>query len=224
MLDDGIETAYAAGLDRPYRNPKIEEILKQLAPAEVTEQERLLDHLVKICVDLQATKLYWGTHEDIRNTFLGTVLRYLPYTVLDQTRRGISSSGKSDGELDLDIRKFKDIPWTICEALRIHDGSKTDWNGHLDKLMVNYNPNGLKFLILLTYVDDVNNRFDAIWKGFKAHIRDYAPDGFAVVPNSFHHYTAGSWTGNHFIQTARCEYISGDYKPIVYHIFVRMGQ
>ena len=224
MLDDGMETAYAAGLDRPYRNPKIEEILKQLAPAEVTEQERLLEHLVKICADLQATKLYWGTHEDIRNTFLATVLRYLPYTVMDQTRRGISSTGKSDGELDLDIRKFKDVSWTICEALRIHDGSKTDWNGHLDKLMINYNPNGLRFLILLTYVDDVNNRFDSIWKDYKSHIRDYAPNGFQVVPNSFHHYTAGSWTGNHCIQTARCEYIRGDYQPIVYHIFVRMGR
>jgi len=224
MLEDGEETAYAFSLDRVNRKPRIMDILNQVAPAETAEQERLLADIVKVCADIQATKLYWGTKEDVRNSFLGMILKYLPYIVLDQTRRGISESGDSDGELDLDIRKYKDIPWTICEALRVVGVNKGKWNDHLDKLLVNYNPNGLRFLILLTYVDDVRDRYDAIWKGFKEHIRGYAPGSFRVVPNSFHHYTHGAWTGNHYIQTARCEYAYGDYQPTVYHIFVRMGR
>ena len=230
MIADGIEIAYASSLDRPYRQPRIEDILKQLAPAkdreleQIIEQEQLLADLVKLCAELQAEKLYWDSEEDDRNRYLRNGLHKMPYVVHDQTQRGISGGGHRAGELDLDIRKFKDIPWTICEALRVDGVEKTDWNGHLDKLMVNYNPNGLKFLILLTYVDDVNNRFDAIWRGFETHIQKYAPDGFEVVPNSFHHYTEGSWTDPQNIKTARCEYIRGDYQPTVYHIFVRMGR
>lgn len=224
MLSDGEETIYATSFEKSRRRVRIEDILNQAAPAQEKEQEQLLEDLVKICVDLQAEKVYWGSEEDDRNRYIRNGLNKMPYVVYDQTQRGIGSGGSRAGELDLDIRKFKDIPWAICEALRVEGVEKKDWNAHLDKLMVNYNPNGLRFLILLTYVDDVNNRFDAIWKGFKAHIRDYAPDGFEVVPNSFHHYTQGSWTDPQYIKTARCEYICGDYQPTVYHIFVRMGR
>ena len=222
MLADGEETVYASSFDRPFRRVQIMDVLKQAAPAPQREQEQLLEDLVKICADLQAEKHYRGSEEDDRNRWLRSNLIRLPYEVLDQTQRGLGGGGRRAGELDLDIRKYKDIPWTICEALRIHDGSKGDWNDHLDKLLNNYNPNGLPFLILLTYVDDRNNRFDDIWKGFKSHIRGHSPMNFTYLDGSFRHFTTEPWTGNHFIQTARCNYAKGDYQPTVYHIFVRM--
>lgn len=224
MMEDGEETTYAASLDRVYRKPRIMDVLRQVAPAESAEQERLVADLVGLCADLQATKLYWGTSEDVRNTFLSTVLRRMPYTVLDQTRRGVSETRDSDGELELDIRKYKDIPWTVCEALRVEGVNKVKWNGHLDKLLDNYNPNGLPFLVLLTYVDDVNDRFDAIWAGFQTHIQTYNSGAFQVDKDSFKLYTTEDWAQKHYIKTARCQYIRGDYKPTVYHIFVRMGR
>ena len=222
MLADGEETVYASSFDRPFRKVQIMDVLKQAAPAPQREQEQLLEDLVKICADLQAEKHYRGSEEDDRNRWLRSNLIRLPYEVLDQTQRGLGGGGRRAGELDLDIRKYKDIPWTICEALRIHDGSKGDWNDHLDKLLNNYNPNGLPFLILLTYVDDRDNRFDDIWKGFKSHIRGHSPMNFTYLDGSFRHFTTEPWTGNHFIQTARCNYAKGDYQPTVYHIFVRM--
>lgn len=222
MLADGEETVYASSFDRPFRKVQIMDVLKQAAPAPQREQEQLLEDLVKICADLQAEKHYRGSEEDDRNRWLRSNLIRLPYEVLDQTQRGLGGGGRRAGELDLDIRKYKDIPWTICEALRIHDGSKGDWNDHLDKLLNNYNPNGLPFLILLTYVDDRDNRFDDIWKGFKSHIRGHSPRDFTYLDGSFRHFTTEPWTGNHFIQTARCNYAKGDYQPTVYHIFVRM--
>ena len=222
MLADGEETVYASSFDRPFRKVQIMDVLKQAAPAPQREQEQLMEDLVKICADLQAEKHYRGSEEDDRNRWLRSNLIRLPYEVLDQTQRGLGGGGRRAGELDLDIRKYKDIPWTICEALRIHDGSKGDWNDHLDKLLNNYNPNGLPFLILLTYVDDRNNRFDDIWKGFKSHIRGHSPMNFTYLDGSFRHFTTEPWTGNHFIQTARCNYAKGDYQPTVYHIFVRM--
>ena len=229
MHADGIEIAYASSLDRPYRQPRIEDILEQLAPAKARklerkiEQEQLVEDFVKICTDLQAERIYWDSEEDDRNRYLRNCLNMMSYVIYDQTQRGIGGGGHRAGELDLDIRKFKDIPWTICEAVRIKDGSKSNWNKHLEKLMYNYNPNGLQFLILLTYVDDINDQFDDIWSGFETHIQKHAPVGFEIVSKSYYHYVDGQLANQHYIQTARCEYIRGDYQPIVYHIFVRMG-
>lgn len=224
MLDDGEETAYASSLDRPYRKPRIEEVLKQLAPAEVTEQERLVWQLVQLCADMQADSLYWEKKENIRNTYLRNGLNHMEYIVRDQTLRGISGTGSAEGELDLDIRKFDNIPWTICEALRVKGVEKASWDDHLNRLLKNYNSNGLRFLIQVTYVDSTRQRFMEIVKDFKDHVRMYAPEGFRVATNSFHYYSAEPWKNYQFIRTSRCEYRCGDYQPTVYHIFVRMGE
>ena len=202
----------------------IRDILNQFAPAESIEQERLLADLVKACGQLQAEKHYWGTKENPRNSYIRNALDNMGYVLRDQTLRGISGGETEEGELDLDIRKYKDVPWTICEALRVDSGYKTDWNFHLKKLLDNYNPNGLRFLILLTYVDDKKDKFDQIWNSFLNHIQRHGESGFAFKLDSFKHYRTESWTGNHYIQTAKCKYVLGEYTPTVYHVFVRMGR
>lgn len=221
MHAKGKETEYSDELDDDF---PILDILNQFAPDEVTEQERLLSDLVKACSQLQAEKHYWGTKENPRNSYIRNALDNMGYVLRDQTLRGISGGETEEGELDLDIRKYKDVPWTICEALRVDSGSKTDWNFHLKKLLDNYNPNGVRFLVLLTYVDDEKDKFDQIWNSFKNHTQGHDEGSFAYQLNSFKHYQTESWTGNHYIQTATCKYILGEYTPTVYHIFVRMGR
>lgn len=221
MHAKGKETEFSDELDDDF---PILDILNQFAPDESTEQERLLADLVKACGQLQAEKHYWGTKENPRNSYIRNALDNMGYVLRDQTLRGISGGETEEGELDLDIRKYKDVPWTICEALRVDSGSKTDWNFHLKKLLDNYNPNGLRFLILLTYVDDEKDKFDQIWNSFKDHIQGHDEGGFTFKLDSFKHYQTESWTGNHFIQTAKCKYVLGEYTPVVYHVFVRMGR
>lgn len=221
MHAKGKETEFSDELDDDF---PILDILNQFAPDESTEQERLLADLVKACGQLQAEKHYWGTKENPRNSYIRNALDNMGYVLRDQTLRGISGGETEEGELDLDIRKYKDVPWTICEALRVDSGSKTDWNFHLKKLLDNYNPNGLRFLILLTYVDDEKDKFDQIWNSFKDHIQGHDEGGFIFKLDSFKHYQTESWTGNHFIQTAKCKYVLGEYTPVVYHVFVRMGR
>lgn len=215
------ETEYSDELDM---DVPIVDILNQFAPDEITEQERLVWELVQLCADMQADKHYWNTKENTRNTYLRNGLEHMGYTVKDQTLRGIGGGGSSEGELDLDIRKFPAIPWTICEALRVEGVEKVDWNDHLNRLLKNYNPNGLGFLVLLTYVDDVRDRFMEIVKDFKDHIRIHAPEGFRVIESSFHYYSAEPWKNYQYIRTTRCDYDCGGYRPTVYHIFVRMGE
>lgn len=215
------ETEYSEELDMDI---PIVDILNQFAPDEVTEQERLVWELVQLCAEMQRNSHYWGTKENTRNTYLRDGLGHMGYIVKDQTLQGISGGGGSEGELDLDIRKFPGISWTICEALRVKGVGKSDWNAHLNKLLKNYNSNGLRFLVLVTYVDVTRDRFTEVVKGFKDHIREYEPDGFRLVDNSFHYYSAEPWKSYQYIRTTRCAYICGDYKPTVYHIFVRIGE
>lgn len=221
MHAKGKETEYSDELDEDI---PIRDILTQAAPSEATEQERLLADLVKACGQLQADIHYCGTKENARNTYIRNALDNMGYIVRDQHLSGVSGGESEEGELDLDIRKYADIPWTICEAMRVNSSSKTDWNFHLKKLLNNYNSNGLRFLILLTYVDDEKDKFDRIWNSFREHIQGHGEGHFACQANSFRHYQTQSWTGNHYIQTARCSYVLDDYTPTVYHVFVRMGR
>ena len=215
------ETEYSDELDMDI---PIVDILNQFAPDQTREQEQLVWDLVKLCANMQANSHYWGTKENIRNTYLRDGLELMGYLVNDQTLQGRSGSGLSEGELDLKISKFKGIPWTICEALRVEGVERKSWNEHLDRLVKSYNPNGHRFLVLVTYVDATRERFHGIWKDFKDHIREYDPASFRVDCGSYHYYSDQFWEVNQYIRTSRCNYICGDYHPTVYHIFVRMGE
>jgi hypothetical protein len=72
-------------------------------------------------------------------------------------------------------------------------------------------------------VDATQERFHGIWKDFKDHIREYDPASFRVDCGSYYYYSDQFWEINQYIRTSRCDYICGDYRPTVYHIFVRMG-
>ena len=200
------------------------DILNQSAPAAADDRRKLLTDIVTGCQQLQANCDCWELDENGRNTQVRNALRLRGYVIHDQTLLGISGGEKTAGELDMDIRRYENVPWTICEALRIRDGSKTDWNKHLKKLLDNYNPHGSPFLFLLTYVDSEKEAFDIIWNGFESHIKTHGTDRFAVVPDSYHQFADAQWEDNHYIRTARCQYTLGEYMPAVYHIFVRMGR
>lgn len=221
MYARGHKTEYSHELDDDF---EIRDILNQFAPEETMDQEILVERLVKACAQLQGDKHNWGTKEDTRNNVIRNALDNMGYIIRDQTRQGVGSGELEDGELDLDIRKYKDIPWTICEALRISSTAKANWNAHLKKLLDNYNPNGLHFLVLLTYVDDEKDKFDQICNSFDRHIQSYDPEPFTYKRLSYSLYPTGSMGSNHYIRVAKCQYRYGNYVPTVYHVFVRMGR
>lgn len=205
------------------RRLKIWDIMNQSAPAASGEEQLLLDRVVAACRMLQADRNYWDTKENTRNTFLRNALRMAGYVIHDQTLLGQSASGKSEGEIDLDIRRYESVPWSICEALRIYDGSKTDWNKHLLKLLDNYNPGGVGYMFLVAYVDCEKERFGDICASFEKHIPNTDARKFTVVPGSWERLEAYE-TDTHFLRAGKCRYSCGDYSPAVYHIFVRMGE
>ncbi|MBQ8621536.1 MAG: hypothetical protein IJ422_04390 [Oscillospiraceae bacterium] len=223
-LEDGENT---------YRSPRlrkqipIDDILNQTAPVADQARETLLRDIYLACASMQSQKLYWnlpdnetGSKEDIRNDCIRNFLRARSYCVSDQSRSGIASGGRRAGELDMDIRLEPDAPWTIYEALNISGTTdKSKWNEHLHKLLINYNPNGLPFLFLVSYLECSRKDFPKIADAYDEHMRWYDPKGCERVNDSFAKLNEDY---GQFIRMARCTYYCG-VPTTVYHICVRLG-
>jgi hypothetical protein len=158
--------------------------------------------------------------EDLRNRRIRDDLLGKYYRVADQSQRGTGRTGAGMGEVDLLLMNDQNEPWTIIEALRVNDGTKGDWNGHLDKLLAKYNTRGLPVLYLLTYVDAAPADFDHIWNGYQTHIQKYDPEKHIYCENSFTDLNDSN--SPRYIKAAKCLYSCGGDPITVYHIFARI--
>ena len=206
------------------RSIPIQDILNQSGRTAEVELDKLRAAIITTCMQFQGNSRFWDATEDQMNTYVRDTLRIKGYLVYDQTFQGIGSGEKKAGELDLDIRQKPDVPWTIYEALKIRDKSKTQWNAHLAKLLDNYNPSGLNYLFLVTYVDCGKDAFQDIWENFSEHIRWHNAGVYERLPNSFSHIDLASHNNPHYIRAVRCTYDRAGYPTTVCHIFVRMGR
>ena len=216
--------------DKTYRSKKlrtkipIEDILNQTGFGEEQKLRRLLDDIVTGCMQLQGNRTYWGAKEDVCNTELRNSLRNMGYIAYDQTFQGTGGGGRSFGELDLEIRQEANIPWTILEALRIKDGSKTEWNSHLKKLLDNYNPSGLYHLFLLTYVNCGKDDFGDLMQKYSEHVKWYDPDAYQRLSGTFEHVPLKRHGEPSGLRVMRCTYDRSGAPTTVTHIFVRIGE
>lgn len=211
------------------RNIPIQDILNQTGRGAELALEKLRDDILTACLQMQQNRSFWTANEesrieDERNTYLRDTLINLGYIASDQHLQGLGSGSRSYGELDLDIRREPAIPWTILEALRIKDGSKTDWNRHLKKLLDNYNPSGMRHLFLLTYVDCSKDDFEEILRKFSEHIKWHDEGSYVRLENTFSHVPLPGFGDPHYLQVMRCTYDRSGAPTTVTHIFVRMGE
>jgi hypothetical protein len=158
--------------------------------------------------------------EHKRNRRIRDDLQMLGYDVKDQTQRGNTGSDQGISGLDMLLFNDRKEPWTIIEALRVSDGTKAEWNKHLDKLVENYNYFGASCLYLLTYVDADAANFQRIWNGYQHHIPQYSPGQYTYVAGSFVNLNDAHIS--QYIKTAKCQYDCASYRTTVYHIFARI--
>ena len=228
--EDGETATYSSTWRRKI---PIKDILNQSAPKDFDNAAKLLNAIKRSCRHIQDEPEYrlkanpngsgytnGQGMEDRRNRRIRDDLNYLGFTVADQSQRSVSGTGAGVGELDFLLLDRNNEPWTIIEALRVTDGSKTDWNKHLNKLVGNYNSRGFSFLYLLTYVDATADKYDQIWNGYVDYIPKSKPDRFKYVSKSIVKMEAPN--DPEYITVARCQYRCGDYTPVVYHIFARI--
>lgn len=211
----------------------IEDILNQSAPDGLGDERKLLDNIRRACMHIQDEPIYrlrkaenstvyenaMGM-EDMRNRRIRDDLLSMGYYIQDQSQHGRSGSGKRFGELDILLFNEKRQPWTAIEALRISDGTKAEWNKHLDKLISTYNYFGARFLYLLTYVDADPKNFTRIWKSYQSHIPAYNPAQYTCARDFF--VELNDAHSPQYIKVAKCQYSLDEVPITVYHIFARI--
>ena len=199
-------------------------ILNQSAPDGLEDERKLLDSIIRSCQNIQGEPDYrlgddGHGMEDKRNRRIRDDLYGWGYNIQDQTQRGRSGTGASVGELDFLLYNEKREPWTTIEALRVSNGTKTEWKKHLNKLVSNYNFFGARFLYLLTYVDADPTAFADIWTGYRSYIQTYDPGVHAYVAESFLDLSSST---QEYTKAAKCQYTCGGNHITVYHIFARI--
>ena len=203
------------------KNLRIVDILNKTDCAVAEKQKSLIKDIVSACQMMQSAKMYWKASEDERNTFVRDVLRAKDYYISDQTRSGKSGTGKKPGELDIEIRKSADTPWTVYEALNITgfaQTSKETWNEHLVRLLDNYNPVGYPFLFLVSYLECRKDRFKEIWLDYFEHLSTYSPPNYSLQS------AEGQSDDSFYIRCAECVYDRAGLPTTIYHICVRLGE
>lgn len=142
-------------------------------PTNLTKND-IYESILNACIKLQSNILYRQIDENSRNTFIRDILS-MKHNIKDQSLYGESSSGKSNGELDLII--FSDTqprnPVTICEGINVKSLDKGNLGNHLKKLESGYDKWGLKEKYLLVY-SNINCSFSEFVEKYKDFIENYS--------------------------------------------------
>ena len=125
--------------------------------------------LKKALLSIQGNPQYWDLDENSINDRLRDLLR-MKYHVDDQTRQGVSLSQNNVGEIDFLVSE-EDEPIAIMEALILDSVDKACIKDHINKLLVNYDPQGYPRASLIMYVTCQN--FGRFWNKFTNYVSEY---------------------------------------------------
>lgn len=204
----------------------IRDILRQTDYQVDSDRSRLLRDLLSACRDMQKNKLYWKVSENDRNTYIRDALNHMGYIAKDQTLAGISPGGRLPGELDLEILNNSGDTITILEGLNLPGTSLSRieyWDDHLTKLLDHYNPMGLPFLVMVSYIPCPKDKYLTISSSFSEHSRSFSPEGYSLLEAGSEKTTPMHMEDTNFLQMMKCVYHCGGAMTTVYHIFVRLG-
>lgn len=144
-------------------------VWKLLESTKRYSYDALLNSIVNACVKLQGNHLYRNASEDDRNGFIKNILETTGFYIKDQTRWGISNTGKSAGEVDLLIEE-KNSPYSIIEALNLSSLDANYLNLHINKIF-KYDTTGLPYNFIISYVKIKD--FGLFWVKYKKHISEH---------------------------------------------------
>ena len=140
--------------------------------ADLATARAVLDDLVFSSQLVCNNALYnQNTRENSINDYFRDLLKAKGYEqVLDQTRHGISVSGKDAGSVDLLMRKGnREV--AIIEALRLTSVDTGIIKEHIDKVVTNYNALGTP-TFLLFYAGSPD--FGDFWRRLFIHLKQYS--------------------------------------------------
>lgn len=136
---------------------------------ESEQIKKFIDVLYKICIKLQGNSTYINVKEDVRNDYIRDMLDREEYVIKDQTRRSLSASGVSSGEIDILVEK-DNYPFTVIEALILKYLDKDYLGKHLDKIFT-YDTTGDHFNVCLVYAECRD--FASFWEKYCDFVKQY---------------------------------------------------
>lgn len=151
--------------------------IKLITELSTPTHETFFHILLACCANLQGSRKYWFRKnqddkigENDRNDFIAKLLnQHDQYYVEPQTRWSKSSEGKEAGELDIFVRiRSSNLPFTIIEALNLNSVLKEEIAEHIDKLMNDYDANGLACNYILVYCNVA--KFIDFFKGYNNYV------------------------------------------------------
>ena len=187
--------------------------------------QELLSKLTNALLELQGDSHYFDANENACNSFVRSLLKSAGYVCMDQTLRGVGATGKGDGELDIVIQdrdRGNDI--AIFEALKLTQKSfaKSDQQyltDHIKKLLDNYNPTGLKNLLLVSYVSWDKDKFNGLASKYMSYIKNSIPEPYEVIISSMPEHLDTS-----FLRCYKAAYDYGGITMYIYHFIVRVSR
>lgn len=134
--------------------------------------EKLEKDLIDISLTLmKSRKRIFEEIEDLINDRYRDALKFKDYIVNDQTRAGESGSGKSVGEIDLEVKnKDTNITESLIEAFILETDNTKVIEEHYEKLIKKYDTSGNENNFVLVYSKSSN--FDALWEKYKLHFKE----------------------------------------------------
>ncbi|MCZ2845345.1 MAG: hypothetical protein O2U61_02435 [Candidatus Bathyarchaeota archaeon] len=156
-----------------------------------------------------------NSHEDAKNLYLADLLR--PHLIErglipnDQAQRGLSASGKKAGELDILIEDQMGTPISIYEGLHLRSLDKQSIDSHVEKIVGNYDKNGLKEKFIGVY--SLAPNFNVLAKGYMSYLSK-----LGLLRNTTdisHIYSTGEE-----LKIFRSEIQKYKYRTYLYHILI----
>ena len=219
-LKSGIERVYNKKLKKVIDYSDVDRRYKDIRPKIKGD---LLPNIIKALGLMQNEKAYYKTPEnsdeleDVRNRYVSSQVLMAGYNCNDQQSGGKGKGGRRTGERDIVFRNKNGQDILIYEGLNLTGFSKKNIDDHLHKLLENYNPQGLHYGVLVSYVDCDGTRFNNITDMYRNHITDYAPKNYICVGEPRNIPTIGQ-----FLKCMEMDYEYGEQYFTIYHILVGM--
>lgn len=179
--------------------------------------ENIIKDIYVGCIKLQGNSLYYSASEDQRNDYVRDIMETCGYNVKDQTRRGLSPTGKAAGEIDIFIQD-EGFPITIIEALNLKSLDATYLDKHIDKIY-DYDTSGNYFNVILSYVTVKN--FEEFCNKYIEHIKSHSyPYPITGIEENYC-VDANTYSDSKMILT---KHNRSGKETLLVHICVRIGK
>ena len=219
-LKNGIERGYVEEIDKviDYRD-----VARRFDDIRPKIKGDLLQNIIKALGLMQNEKAYYKTTEnsyeleDLRNRYVSSQVQMVGYNCNDQQSGGLGEGGRRTGARDIVFRNKSGQDILIYEGLNLTGFSKNNIDNHLHKLMENYNPQGLPYGVLVSYVDCDRSRFNEITALYRVHITERVPENYICVGQPRNIPTIGQ-----YLKCIEMDYECGGQYFTIYHILVGM--